>query len=143
MQRPGSFSFSQRPAAPKSSNRALIPINFNSLAPRTPPPYLLLKPSNLPLQPVISRSSFPIAAEALDSARKLPKQDTSTNLAYLQCGSMGNPMSDSMLLGIALLFLLQVPSHTVNASSTGPIVGLESSLVQKLVGMTTAQGWRF
>jgi hypothetical protein len=84
LHRTGFFLFFPGPAAPKSSDRAmraLAPINSNSLAPRSPPPCLLLKPSNLPPQPVTSRSSFPIAAEALDSARKLPKQDTSPNLA--------------------------------------------------------------
>jgi hypothetical protein len=45
-------------------------------------------------------------------------------------------MLDKMLLGIALLFLLHVPSHTVNAA--GPIVGLESSLVQNPMGMGMA-----
>jgi hypothetical protein len=49
-------------------------------------------------------------------------------------------MLDKMLLGIALLFLLQAPSHTVNAASNGLIVGLESSPVQKPVGMAIAQG---
>jgi hypothetical protein len=53
---------------------------------------------------------------------------------------MGHPMLDKMFLGITMLILLQIPSHTVNAASTGPIMGLESSLLQKPAGTTIAQG---
>ncbi len=58
------------------------------------------------------------------------------------CNAAGwkTPMLEKMLFRHHLVFLMQVPSHTVNAASNGPIVGLESSLVQKSVGMAIAPG---
>jgi hypothetical protein len=51
---------------------------------------------------------------------------------------MGKPMLGKTFLGFTMLFLLQVPSHTRNAASTGPIVSLEFSLCLNPMGTAMA-----